>query len=875
MTEIQKIYECEVLAVGAGPVGLALAGDLGWRGHQCLLIDNGDGSIFQPKMDMVGIRTMEFCRRWGIVKDVEASPYNRAYPQDNVYLTSLTGYELGRQPMPSMGTDVPPPESPQKRERCPQNMFDPILRNFAGSQPGVDLRYRHELKSFIQDAKGVTATVVDLDTDETFSVRARYLVGCDGGRSTVREGLGIAMHGKGVLTNTTNVIFRCDDFNELHDKSPGYRYMFVGPEGTYGTIVAINGSNHWRMSIIGSAKERIRFDDAQIREFAYRMMGKPFDLEILSVLRWTRAELVAERYHEGRVFIAGDACHLTSPTGGLGMNTGIGDAVDLSWKISAALEGWGGPALFDSYLVERKPVAERITRFSTGNLQVMKQVPTSAHIYEDSEEGARVREEAGRALGEGLKREWFSQNMHLGNRYIDSPICVYTETESREALAAEYEDAVHYRPTSRPGCRAPHVWLADGRSTLDLFGRSFVLLDLSNGKGTAPRELIEVAAKSKVPFDVVRIDEVGVQSAYEKRYVLVRPDGHVAWRGDDLPANASELLETVTGNRAMLRVEEVDFDSAADLPALYDMLERVEMKNGWAKPTPSLYPEPKHTFVAAHWRYRDARAALHVAGRLVDTEKAERRNLIMANPIPGNDYPTVRTLVGAYQMVKAGETARSHRHTPNAMRVVIEAAPETYTIVDGIRVPMEPGDVLLTPNWCYHGHSNNSDAEAYWADFLDAPLVQLLNPMFFEVHPDVLEHVRGTEPASPMRFAFSEYKPRLLAQPEIAPGVRLLELGPPTLPTFDRVAVSLAQGATWVVARATPNAIFMVIEGAGTSWVDGRQFTWERGDMIAIPGWLDHRHTAASDAVLMRMSDQPLLEKLDWVRTGTAVSGGR
>jgi 2-polyprenyl-6-methoxyphenol hydroxylase-like FAD-dependent oxidoreductase len=542
----QNKLDTEVLIIGAGPVGLALAGDLGWRGRQCLVIDQGDGSIFQPKMDLVGIRTMEFCRRWGIVGDVEATPYDRDYPQDNVYLTGLNGYELGRQPMPSMRADVPPPESPQKRERCPQNMFDPVLRKFAESQPGTRILFKHQYVSFEQDANGVTAKVIDIDTNREFTIRARYLVGCDGGRSTVREQLGIPMHGKGVLTYTTNVIFRCPEFNRLHDKKPGYRYMFVGPNGTWATIVAINGRDNWRMSIIGNAQEKVQYTDDELKEFAYKALGRTFDLEILSVLRWQRAELVADRYHEGRAFICGDACHLTSPTGGLGMNTGIGDAVDLSWKLAAALEGWGGPALFDSYDIERKPVAVRITRFSTSNLETMKKVPTSDKISEDSEEGRQARERAGYALGEGLKKEWFSMNMHLGNRYIDSPVNVYNEPESREQVVAEYEDAVNYRPTSRPGCRAPHVWLKDGRSTLDLFGRGFVLL-VFEGLASDAAQFSEAARQIGVPLQTVRIDEPAARSVYEKRYVLVRPDGHVAWRGNDMPEDAAAILGKLSG----------------------------------------------------------------------------------------------------------------------------------------------------------------------------------------------------------------------------------------------------------------------------------------------------------------------------------------
>jgi gentisate 1,2-dioxygenase len=311
----------------------------------------------------------------------------------------------------------------------------------------------------------------------------------------------------------------------------------------------------------------------------------------------------------------------------------------------------------------------------------------------------------------------------------------------------------------------------------------------------------------------------------------------------------------------------VDFESAADLPALYRLLDQVQVKNGWAKAVPVMVPEPKQLFVPHRWRFVDARAALHVAGRLVATEWAERRNLIMANPFPGNDYATVPTLVGAYQMVKAGEQARSHRHTPNAMRIVLEAGPRTYTSVEGRKIPMEPGDVLLTPNWCYHGHANESEQDAYWVDFLDAPLVATIGPMFFQSHPDAVQADLGVEPQSPMRFAYSEYKPRLLAAPETAPGVRQLLLGPPALPTFDRVALHLDAGRRWECGRSTANSVFTVIEGHGRSRIGEREFEWRRGDMMAAPGWHGQSHTASEDAVLLRVSDEPLMRMLGWHHT--------
>ena len=551
----------DILVVGAGPVGLALAGDLGWRGHQVILIDKGDGAILQPKMDLVGIRTMEFCRRWGIVDLVESSEYDRDYPQDNVYLTTLQGHELGRQKMPSMRQEQPPPESPQKRERCPQNMFDPILRQFAESQSSVKIQFQTEFESFVETAENVTALVKDQNTGTHKEIHARFLVGCDGAKSRVRSQLNIEMHGKGLLSYTTNVIFRCTNFNQLHDKSPGYRYMFVGPHGTWATIVAINGKDQWRMSIIGNAQDKTQFTEEVLRSFAHQALGQVFDMEILSVLPWQRAELVADKYGEGRVFICGDSCHLTSPTGGLGMNTGIGDAVDLSWKLSAQLQSWGGPQLLNSYGIERRPIAIRITRFSTSNLETMKQVPSSPKIAEDSIEGEAVRLRVGEAMSSGLQKEWFSINMHLGNRYVGSPINMDTEPLDQLQIAQEFNDAVHYQPSTRVGCRAPHFWVDVGVSTLDYFGQGFVLVSATPERN---QNIEDLAAQMGIPLKSIHFQSSEVKKLYGKNFVLVRPDGHVAWRGDVLPTDLAGLLKIVSGHGVGNDKTAVIFDPAIE-----------------------------------------------------------------------------------------------------------------------------------------------------------------------------------------------------------------------------------------------------------------------------------------------------------------------
>jgi 2-polyprenyl-6-methoxyphenol hydroxylase-like FAD-dependent oxidoreductase len=530
--------ETPVLIVGAGPVGLALAGDLGWRGVECLLIEQSDGSIYQPRMDLVGIRTMEFCRRWGLVGAVEASPYPRDLPQDNVYVTSLAGWELGRERMATLDAAKPPPESPQRRERCPQNMFDPILRDFASAQPSVTLRYRTRLVSFTHDPDGVTAEVEDASGARE-RIRAQYLVGCDGGRSLVRDTLGIGMVGTAALTYTTNVIFHCPGLVALHDKGRAYRFIILGPEGTWSTIVAINGTDQWRFSIIGGNEPRDYTTD-EIRALIRRAVGRDFHYEILTVMPWVRRELVAERYGEGRVYIAGDAVHMLSPTGAFGMNTGIQDAVDLSWKLAAVLRGWGGPHLLASYDAERRPIGHRNVREAAANFRRMTSPRPGPAILDQTAEGDAFRQKLGAEFSEIMRHEWFTLGVHLGYRYADSPICV------ADGTATPPDEPNRYLPSACPGCRAPHVWLGPNKSTLDLFGKTFALLGF--GADAADVETLMAAAHTRsVPLTFTAIDHVEAATLYERRLVLVRPDGHVAWRGDHAPHDPLMLIDRIRG----------------------------------------------------------------------------------------------------------------------------------------------------------------------------------------------------------------------------------------------------------------------------------------------------------------------------------------
>lgn len=528
-----------VLIVGGGPVGLALAGDLGRRGMRALLIEQSDGSIYQPRQDFLGVRTMEFCRRWGLVEAVEGCPYPRDYEQDCIYLTGMNGYELGRHRFPQLRDEVPPPQSPQHRERCPQNMFDPILRAFAEAQPTVTMRYRTRLVGFTQDETGVVAEVEDLATGQREKIVADYLAGCDGANSFVRKSLDIPMTGNPALTYTTNVIFRCPHLLTLHPIGKAYRHIFVGPQGTWATLVAINGRDQWRFSIVGGREPRER-SEAEIHEAIRKAVGVDFDYELLTVVHWVRRELVADQMSKGRVFILGDAAHAMSPTGGFGLNTGLQDVVDLSWKLTAMLQGWGGPALLDSFDPERRPVGARNVAEASRNLRRMTSVGNNPALLDDTEDGARARKEVGAAFAEAMSYEWFTLGVHLGYRYEGSPI-VWPDGTPEPA-----DDLYNYVQTARPGHRAPHAWLSDGRSTLDLFGDGFALLGF--GADAAEIDGVIAAARQRgVPLTFVRIDQPEIATLYERKFVLVRPDGHVAWRDDVAPADPLALIDRVRG----------------------------------------------------------------------------------------------------------------------------------------------------------------------------------------------------------------------------------------------------------------------------------------------------------------------------------------
>jgi gentisate 1,2-dioxygenase len=313
----------------------------------------------------------------------------------------------------------------------------------------------------------------------------------------------------------------------------------------------------------------------------------------------------------------------------------------------------------------------------------------------------------------------------------------------------------------------------------------------------------------------------------------------------------------------------MSFDQAHDLSSLNDVLDGLRMRAGWNKKEPSLWAEPRTAFLPAQWKWSDARRGLAIASGMISTELAERRNLFMVNPTEGNHYATLRTLVSAYQMIMPGEIARSHRHSPHALRLIVEASAGTYTVVNGERIDMAVNDVVLTPGDCWHGHGNDGADDAYWIDYLDVPMVQLLEPMFFEHFPDGFQAPECANISTGRVFRWCEIEPQLAARlaHAAAAGSATLVLDAPSMPTTELSMTAFAAGARSALTQSTANQIVTVVAGSGTSTVGDRRFTWSRGDTIAIPGWALRRHHASTDSVLFCVSDALAQRKLGYYRS--------
>jgi 2-polyprenyl-6-methoxyphenol hydroxylase-like FAD-dependent oxidoreductase len=536
------------LIAGGGPVGLALAIQLGMAGIRCTVLEQRDGSVTVPKMSGLSIRGMEINRRLGVAEKAKTHGWPENYPNDFVYCTNLVGYELTRERLLSDAT-AQTRYSPERKTGCAQIFYDPMLLDRARSLAPVTVRHFASLDSFMQDAECVHATVTDRKTGRSETIEARYLVGCDGADGTVVTALGFGYEGVGHVANSVNVYFRSAALMTIHDKGWARFFRFTDAGGTWGELIGIDGRELWRLSVLEG--EPGLDGHAYIR----RLAGTDVPYELLSVTSWERRERVADRYRDGRVFICGDAAHQLSPTGGLGLHTGLADSLDLAWKLTATLNGWGGEALLDSYEIERKPVAFDNVRVSTEAFELFATLPSGPAIADDTDEGERER----RAFADAVENTHNcrgplnTENLRTGYCYEPSPICIPDGTQ-RPPIESR-----RFIPVARPGTRAPHAWISAGRSTLDLFGDAFVLLRFGDAPPSATA-LIDAAQQRGVPLQVVDLADPQIAALYERRLVLVRPDGHVAWRGDAVGPDALSIIDCIRGAAALS--ESVAYGSA-------------------------------------------------------------------------------------------------------------------------------------------------------------------------------------------------------------------------------------------------------------------------------------------------------------------------
>jgi len=471
---------------------------------------------------------------------VKKAGWPETHPGDFVYVTTMVGHEIFRQKFASYAERGDLGYTPEGPRQCPQIFFDPILLRHAASLPSVTLRHRSEVESFEAGLDSVHASATSLDSGDSETISAAYLVGCDGFDGLVRKALNTEYKGSGLLSYSLSIFFRSKALGELHDKGWARFYRLVDASGHWSDLVAIDGRELWRLTLfqLDPDTDANSFDVAVALT---RAVGRPFSYEVLSVLPWKRRELVAKSYGAQRVFIAGDAAHQMSPTGGLGMNTGIGDAVDLGWKLAAMLQAWGGARLLESYEVERKPVATANVLASSDTFQYETSLPVNPAIAEDSPDGEKARLQLAEALKgrRGAGNEWLHESVKLGYRFEGSPvICPETEKTTPKSEA--------FQQLCRSGARAPHAWISEGYSTLDLFGGGFVLLRFGKNSVDA-NKIVDAAAARRVPLIVQDVNDAKIAELYERELVLVRPDGHVAWRGDVCLDDALALIDQVRG----------------------------------------------------------------------------------------------------------------------------------------------------------------------------------------------------------------------------------------------------------------------------------------------------------------------------------------
>ena len=533
-------FDTPVLIVGAGPVGMTMALCLAQRGIASVLVELRAAEVLPDvKCNHISARSMELFRSLGVSQDLRAAGLPDDYPHSVSYRTSTLGEEIARIHIPGRNTRLtdhsgpdghwPTPEPPH---RINQRYIEPILRQHVQKQALITCLFKHRVVAFHQDAQGVTAQIENLEQGhaQAFTVQAAYLVGCDGGRSMVRKGIGAQLVGDEVVQRVQSTCIRAPGLLAKMKAAPAWAMFTVNPRRS-GNIYAIDGKEVW---LIHNYLRDHEVDfEAVDRDWAIRTIlgvGDDFDYEVMSKEDWIGRRLVSDRLQNGKVFVAGDAAHLWVPYAGYGMNAGLADAANLAWHLAAQREGWAAPHALSAYEKERHPITEQVSRFAMNHAHAMsqrrRQIPEN--LEEDSPAGQAARAAFGQDLYDLNVQQYCCAGLNFGYYYDQSPVIVYDEERAPDYSMGSFQSS------SVPGCRAPHFWLSDGRSVYDALGPAYTLLCFNSPLCDTVDALKRQAAIARMPLTVLDVSsQADIPPEYRHAFVLVRSDAHTVWRGDD------------------------------------------------------------------------------------------------------------------------------------------------------------------------------------------------------------------------------------------------------------------------------------------------------------------------------------------------------
>jgi len=543
---------CSVIIVGGGPCGLMLANELGRRAISAVVIDQKPGTAFNPQANATQARTMEHFRRLGLADEVRALGMPPDYPTDITYYTRFAKHELARFQLPSarqaqqtVQTLSGSWSAAELPHRVSQKFVEAVLRRKAESWPSISINYGWRFLDVAEDDRGVEAHIERIEDGARRTLHGAYLVGADGARSSLRARIGASYEGEtGVVRNFMGgrmhaVYLRAPTFYQTIRHKPAWMHVTFNRDRR-ALMAAVDGKSEFAFHTQLHPDE----DDKAITEEAARSMfeaavGVPIDIEILGRVTWTAGHtLVADRFRRGRIFIGGDAAHLFTPTGGLGYNTAVEDAVNLAWKLAAVVKQQAGPALLDTYEFERQAIARRNTRYARAFADSLGRLIPTPEIEDETAEGQAARRVAGEYFNKHARAEFNIPGITFGGRYDGSRGVISDGTSPPPDTANEY------RPTACPGGRPPHLWLADGRSLFDSFGMDWTLLRLGPGAPDA-EPFMRAAGALGLPLDVVSVPSEQARDLYAADLALIRPDQIVGWRGNSAEA-AGEILTSIS-----------------------------------------------------------------------------------------------------------------------------------------------------------------------------------------------------------------------------------------------------------------------------------------------------------------------------------------